>query len=251
MMLLAHGMAVPVLRSNVGKARVGVVLDVKPYYPADDSEASAESARAADGVFNRWFFDPILKGSYPDDIVDGYGALAPRADEDDLKIVSAPIDEIGLNYYTRGVVRRDAALPYPRAIEVRQEKSARTAMDWEIFPQGLYDVLIRLHRDYPCATFFIAENGAATDDVLVNGQVNDPVRLEYHRSHIEAAASAIQAGVPLSAYLAWSLMDNFEWGQGYSKRFGLAYVDYPTQKRVPKASALWYRDFIASHGRGS
>jgi beta-glucosidase len=119
-------------------------------------------------------------------------------------------------------------------------------MGWEIWPDGLREMLVRIHQDYKLPDIYIAENGAAMDDVVVNGHVHDPVRRDYLQSHIAAVAEARAAGVPVSAYLAWSFLDNYEWGHGYTRRFGICYVDYPTQKRIPKSSALWLRDFIAS-----
>jgi beta-glucosidase len=243
-MLLGHGLALPVLRANAPRAKLGIVLDLKPYYPEDDSDISREAARRADGVFNRWFLDAIFQGSYPEDIVLGFGRSMPLIQADDMKIIGRPVDCLGVNYYTRGVVRHDGGAPYPHIQEKRLEGNPHTAMGWEIYPQALFDILLRLNEEYRVKDLFIAENGAAFDDEIRDGMVKDDKRIEYLRRHLEAASRSMDAGVPLSAYFAWSFLDNFEWGHGYTKRFGLCYVDYETQRRIPKASALWYRNFI-------
>jgi beta-glucosidase len=249
-LLLAHGLAMPALRAATRRARVGIVLDVKPYVADDASEASVRAARHADGVFNRWFTEPLFHGTYPADVWDGYGAMVPDVRVGDMTQISQPIDTLGINYYARGVVRFEADKPFPHATEVRQAGSLYTAMGWEVSPQGLQDILTRLHADYDLKDIYIAENGAAFDDVLQGDAVHDTERREYYATHLQATARALAAGVPVSAYMAWSLMDNFEWGFGYTRRFGIVYVDYATQRRIPKGSALWYRDFIAAQRRG-
>jgi beta-glucosidase len=245
-LMLAHGLGTQALRANTRTARLGVVLDVKPYHVADDSAASQQAAHHAYGVFNRWFMDPMFLGHYPQDIWEGYGNAVPTVHEGDLATICQPIDTLGINYYSRGHVEYSAAKPFPHAAEVRCASSSFSDMGWEIWPDGLREMLVRIHQDYKVPDIYIAENGAAMDDVLENGQVFDPVRRDYLQSHIAAVAEARAAGVPVSAYLAWSLLDNYEWGHGYTRRFGICYVDYPTQQRIPKASALWLRDFIAS-----
>lgn len=250
-LLLAHGLAMPVLRAATRTAKLGIVLDVKPYVPADAGEASVQAARHADGVFNRWFTEPLFRGTYPADVWEGYGPHVPDVRVGDMSQISQPIDSLGINYYTRGVVRGDATRPFPHAVDVPQPDSRYTAMGWEVAPQGLHDILVRLHADYGLKDLYVAENGAAFDDVLLPGPVvHDPERREYHAAHLEAAGRALAAGVPLSGYMAWSLLDNFEWGWGYTRRFGIVHVDYPTQRRTPKSSALWYRDFIAAQRPG-
>jgi beta-glucosidase len=244
-LMLAHGLAVPVLRQYTHTAKVGVVLDVKPYYPLDASAQAQQTATCADGVFNRWFLDPLFLGRYPQDIWADRAAIAPHIDPDDMRIIQQPLDCLGINYYTRGLVDYDSTLPYPHARENKVAGATYTTMGWEVYPDGLHDMLLRIAKEYPVKDIYIAENGAALDDVVRNGQVDDPVRVQYLQSHLAAVAQALQAGVPLSAYLAWSLMDNYEWGKGYTQRFGLCHVDFKTLQRIPKASALWYRDFIA------
>lgn len=245
-LLLAHGLAVPVLRSHTQTAKVGIVLDVKPYYAADPSVQTQQAVQHADGVFNRWFLDPLFLGHYPADIWQAHGQHVPDIADSDMQTIAQPIDSLGLNYYTRGHVRFDANVPYPHAREVEVPGATYTTMGWEIFPEGLHHMLVRLQQQYPVKDLFIAENGAALNDQVMDGQINDPVRVQYLHSHLMAVAQAKREGVPLSAYFAWSLMDNFEWGKGYTQRFGLCHVDYATQVRTPKASAWWYQGFIAS-----
>ena len=245
-LLLAHGMAVAALRGVIRSAKVGVVVDVKPYYPAKPGEPARRAAQDADGVFNRWFLDPLFFGRYPADIWQAHGALVPDIGPDDMRLIAQPLDTLGVNYYSRGHVEFDPARPFPHAREVPVDGARHTSMGWEIYPEGLHDILVRIARDYPVKDIFIAENGAALHDVVRDGKVDDPIRVQYLQKHLAAVSRALQQGVPLSAYLAWSLLDNFEWGHGYGQRFGLCHVDFSTQERTPKASALWYRDFIAS-----
>lgn len=244
-LLLAHGLAMPALRAQTRTAKLGIVLDVKPYFAADERPESIQAAHHAYGIFNRWFAEPVFQGHYPQDIWDGFGDQVPEVRADDMKIIHQPIDSLGINYYSRGFVKHDATLPYPHAVEVQNPASTYTAMGWEVFPQGLHDILKRFHQDYAPKAIYVAENGSAYEDQLINGQVDDEARRSYLESHLAAAASTIPDGVPLVAYLVWSLLDNYEWGWGYSRRFGIVHVDYETQCRTPKKSALWYRDFIA------
>jgi beta-glucosidase len=247
-LMLAHGLAVPALRRNTRTAKVGIVLDIKPYYPADDTAQTHAAAHLADGVFNRWFMDPLFLSQYPKDVWQAEGnrvpQLSPAQLADDLKTICQPIDSLGLNYYTRGHVAHDASKPFPHVREVKVDTATYTTMGWEVFAPGLQNMLERIHREYPVKDMFIAENGAALNDVVTQGAVHDPIRVEYFQSHVAAVGNAMQNGVPMSAYFAWSLMDNYEWGKGYTQRFGICHVDYATQVRTPKDSALWLRDFF-------
>ncbi len=248
-LLLAHGLGIAALRAELPTAKLGVVLDVKPFEPANPArDDDIAAARRADGVFNRWFLDPVFFGRYPADAWMAFGAHVPRMAADDLATIAAPIESLGINYYTRGVVAHAPQRPHPSTQEQRVAGAHYSQMGWEDFPEGLERMLLRLHRDYAPAELYVAENGCAEDDrVSADGAVHDPQRVRYLQGHLQACARAVAAGVPLRAYLAWSLMDNFEWGHGYSKRFGLVHVDYATQRRRPKDSALAYRDFIAAH----
>jgi beta-glucosidase len=248
-LMLAHGLAMPAMRRWTQQAKLGIVLDMKPYYAAVPSVPARRAARLADGVFNRWFLDPLFFGQYPADVWDAHGAHVPKIHEGDLQTIRQPMDTLGINYYTRGWVDHDPALAFPHASEQPVEGATYTTMGWEIYPRGLRDTLARLRTDYPIADLYVAETGAALNDTMVNGEVDDAVRVAYLRDHLAAASAAMASGVPLSAFLAWSLMDNFEWGKGYTQRFGLCHVDFDTLVRTPKASALWLRDYLANRQR--
>lgn len=249
--LLAHGLAVPVIRANGhAETKVGITLNFTAIHPTSDAEADRAAARFLDGKYHRWFLDPIFRGSYPADVVERLGDLMPDVQPGDLEIISHPLDYLGANYYTRNVV--GASPDGPDSIEnfpsVRQEQSEYTTMNWEIYPQGLYEHLTRLHREYHIPNIYVIENGAALDDTVTpEGKVHDPQRQQYLRAHFLQAHKALSEGVPLRGYSVWALLDNFEWSLGYSKRFGLTYVDYQTQQRILKDSAYWYKDVIASN----
>jgi beta-glucosidase len=235
---------VEIVRSASPQAQVGITLDLHPVYPASTDEADVAAARHVDGFQNRWFLDPVFKGAYPEDMLEYFGTNAPAAEPRDLDEVSAPIDFLGVNNYSRDLVRADPSGGRP--IYVRRPDSEYTDMDWEVYPDGLHDLLIRLRDDYGPAGVYITENGAAFPDVRGHdGSVRDPERREYLEQHIGAIGRAVQAEAPVKGYFVWTLMDNFEWAWGYWKRFGLVYVEFPTLERVPKESFYWYRDFIA------
>lgn len=246
-LLLAHGSALEVMRSHAPNARHGIVLNLNPTYPASAAPEDAEAAYRFDGFFNRWYLDPILRGAYPEDAWEGYGDDVPDVVAGDLEIIGRPIDFLGVNYYSRAVVADDPHASWPAARGVAVE-AERTDMGWEVYPQGLTDLLVRLDRDYALPPVYITENGGAWPDELVDGSVRDPARIEYLAQHIAAVQEAMRQGVDVRGYFAWSLLDNFEWALGYSKRFGLVYVDYETQERIPKESARWYADLIARQG---
>ncbi|WP_019586716.1 GH1 family beta-glucosidase [Deinococcus apachensis] len=241
-LLLGHGEAVSAMREVVGNAELGIVLNLQPTYPASDRAEDVAAAHHADGTFNRWFLDPLLKGEYPDDIWAAYGADVPEVRGGDLACVARPLDFMGVNYYSRGVNSANGS--------VRPADSAYTHMGWEVYPQGLTDLLVRLKEDYAVPPLFITENGAAYPDEPNGDRVHDPERVRYFESHLEAVARAAQHGVDVRGYFAWSLMDNFEWAWGYSRRFGLVYVDYASQRRVLKDSALWYQGLLTGQSEG-
>ena len=249
-LLLSHGEAVAVLRDNGDeKTRVGITLNLSPVHPASESKEDKEAAKKFDGYLNRWFLDPIYKGSYPEDMMALYGDKAPKIQAQDLGCISAKIDFLGVNYYSRNVVKADAKAPFLGLSQVKPSGAEYTEMDWEIYPGGIYEILKRIHNDYDAPLIYITENGAAfSDKIDKNGQVNDEPRIKYLKSHLLQAHKAIKDGVKLSGYFVWSLMDNLEWAHGYSKRFGLIYIDYPTQKRIIKASGLWYKKVIEKNG---
>ena len=252
-LLLAHGWATEVVRRNVPGAEVGIVLILSPAHPATQTAADRDAARRSDGAMNRWYLDPLFRGSYPADAVDdrirlGHldGAELPFVRDGDMAAIAAPLDFLGVNYYSRVVVRADAA-GEPVAVPMAPPEHL-TDMGWEVYPDGLHELLLRLHREYRPAKIYITENGAAyTDAQDATGRIADDRRVEYFRRHLAAAHQAIADGVPLAGYFAWSLLDNFEWAQGFAKRFGLFEVDFATQRRTAKDSAHWYRHLIAAN----
>jgi beta-glucosidase len=247
-LLLAHGWAVPVVRDNVPGAQVGIALNVSGQVPASPSFADRAAAWQRDGVVNRWFLDPLSGRGYPADIVAQHGHPMDFVLPGDVEAIAVPLDLLGVNYYSRTIVRSTEVAEAENSPRTVIASPNRTEMGWEVYPEGLYNILARLHFDYRFPALYVTENGAAyADEVSTDGSVHDPERAAYLGQHFRAAARAVAAGVPLKGYFVWSLLDNFEWGHGYSKRFGLVYVDYPTQRRVLKDSALWYSQIIAAN----
>lgn len=248
-LLLAHGLAIPVLRKHATRAdaEFGVTLNFSAIEPGADTDKAREVATIADAWDNRSFLDPIFKGKYPAATAHIMNQYLPL-ESDDLAIISTPLDFLGVNYYFRtlAVDWEDEATV---SVEGRHNPGAQyTAMNWEVYPEGLYNLLMQFHKDYHIQKLYITENGAAFEDKVVSeagGEaVHDPERTAYIQQHFEAALKAMQEGAPLAGYFVWSLLDNFEWARGYDKRFGLVYVDYKTQKRIVKDSALWYKQFL-------
>jgi beta-glucosidase len=238
-LMLSHGMALRALRDVGCKASLGIVLNLSPIEPATDSAADQAQARLEDGRLVRWYMDPLFKGAYPADVLEHLQADSPVVQAGDMEIIQTPMDFLGINYYSRSVA--SAGEPW----NVHQSGLEVTDMDWEVYPQGLTALLLRLHQDYAVPAMFITENGGAFKDPLVNGQVHDADRTRYLQTHIEAVHKAMAQGVNMGGYMVWSLMDNFEWASGYAKRFGIVHVDYATQKRTLKDSARWYQSFLA------
>ena len=248
-LLLSHGQAVSILRQNGDSAtQVGITLNLSWVDPASEHPADREAAQRYDGCCTRLFLDPLFRGAYPADMLAYYSHLAPRVEADDLLRISTPIDFLGVNYYTRAVVADDPNGGLLRTRAILPPYSQYTEMGWEVYPEGLYKLLRRLHQEYHPPALYITENGCAFADRVESGQVHDPARISYLREHLIQAHRAIQEGVPLRGYFVWSLLDNFEWAHGYTKRFGIVYVDYATQARIPKDSALWYKQVIAANG---
>lgn len=245
-LLLAHGLAVPLIRKNCADAKVGITLNLTPQEPASPSIVDRKLATWLDGYVNRFFLDPLVGRGYPQDMLDSYGTPLDFILPADMDAIAVPIDFLGVNYYTRNIARDETA---DENLPVTVERiGAITEMDWEVYPEGLYNTLGRLHFDYNFPAIYITENGASfADTVSDDGQVDDPQRLSYIQRHLGIAYDAIQIGVPLKGYFVWSLMDNFEWGFGYTKRFGLIRVDYESQKRTLKSSAKWYAQIIAKN----
>jgi beta-glucosidase len=250
--LLSHGLAVREFRAaGRGGGSIGITLDFAPAYPLSTSAADREAAERWDAFRNRWFLDPVMRGRYPPDLLGWFESRLGGVDlgpADDLAVAAEPIDFVGVNYYSRAVVGDN---PNDGPLGVRQAPATlpTTGMGWEIAPDALRDLLVRIKREYGDIPILITENGSAYDDPAPSdGVVADPERLAYLRDHLGAVARAAADGVNVHGYFAWSLLDNFEWEHGYGKRFGIVYVDYATQRRVPKTSALWYRDLIADRG---
>ena len=230
-----------VLQKNSPNSQNGIVLNFTPCYSATDSAADVEAASKADQYFNQWYIKPLFDRCYPEIINDFATEDMPVIEQGDFDIIAQPIDFLGINFYTRAVYKADPATGFSQIDMVDKPK---TDIGWEIYPQSFTDLLTSLHALYPLPPIYITENGAAMDDKLIEGKVDDQDRLEYYNAHLNAVNNAIEQGVNVVGYFAWSLMDNFEWAEGYLKRFGIVYVDYETQKRTLKASAHAYRDFI-------
>ncbi|MGA3563717.1 GH1 family beta-glucosidase [Melissospora conviva] len=262
-LMLGHGLATQALRAAGGQAEVGVTVNLYPVSPQTSAPADVDAARRIDGLANRFFLDPILRGEYPADLVEDLRSVSDMAHvlDGDLATIATPLDMLGINYYSRHVVAGpDPQAPvqgywrppstWPGSEEVRFVNRGLpvTDMGWEIDGAGLVEILTRVHRDYPELPLYVTENGAAFTDTVVDGRVDDPQRLAYFDEHLRAAHAAISAGVPLQGYFAWSLLDNFEWAWGYTRRFGMIHVDYDSQRRIPKASAEWYAEVIRRNG---
>ena len=247
-LLLAHGWSVPVIRANSPAAQVGIVLNIGAIYPASQSTFDRMAAWQLDGKIYRWFLDPLSARGYPQDIVAHYNQPMEFIHTGDMDVIATSIDLLGVNYYSREIVRSQEVSEEENSPVSMFSNPNITEMGWEVYPDGLYEVLCRLHFDYRFPAYFITENGAAYSDHLgSDGQVHDPLRQDYLKTHLVSAWRAIEAGVPLRGYFYWSFLDNFEWGHGYSKRFGITYVDYPSQQRILKDSAHWYKKVIAAN----
>jgi beta-glucosidase len=256
-LLLSHGLAVPVVRKNCPGAEVGITLNLSPSIPASKSAEDYDAARHHDGYMNRWFLDPVMRAEYPADMITDYGSRGylPRdwssvVKTGDTKAIAAATDFLGVNYYNRHVARSDR-IPEgenaPRTV-FQAPPSEWTEIGWEVHAPGMFDVLMRVHLEYRPAKILVTENGASySDGPDARGHVADSRRVKFLRDHLFHLHRAIDAGAPVTGYFAWSLLDNYEWEQGYTQRFGITWVDYATQKRIPKESALFYRKVIVDN----
>ena len=258
-LLLGHGLATTAMRAHGDTdSTFGITLNVSQITAASDDPADVDAARRGDGMNNRLFFDPLLKGSYPADTLEDIKAVTDGSyiQDGDLEAIHVPLDFLGINYYYRTVVKagdgaRNSETVWPGQGDIDTVLTGlpQTEMGWEIDPEGLYEFLTRVGRDYPGVPLYITENGAAiADEKSDDGEVHDPIRVDYLDRHFRAAHRAISEGVDLRGYFVWSLMDNFEWSFGYSKRFGLIYVDFETLERTPKDSARWYAEVTRANG---
>ncbi len=248
-LLLSHGRVVQLIRSLRLPGEIGITLNLAPAYPASEAEQDRQAAWRQDGYLNRWFLDPVFFGRYPEDMWALYASQVPlpQLREGDLEVIAQPIDFLGVNYYSVARIAHDPQ--HPTRWRHVGPVGPVTDMGWEIWPDGLLDLLLRLRADYGDPVLYITENGCAYPDrPEADGRVADPLRIRYIEQHLVRCHQAIARGVRLRGYYAWSLMDNFEWAFGYTKRFGLIYVDYDTQARIWKDSAHWYRQVIAANG---
>lgn len=244
-LLLAHGLAVPRIRAVVPAAEVGIVLNLHPVHPVSAHSEDQAAATALDGTVNRWYLDPLAGRGYPSDAQAFLGWKAGPVEPGDLETIAAPIDQLGVNYYFRHLERSGEVSDRERPAPLVASTGELTGMGWEVYPDGMYEMLTRLHADYPFPALYITENGAAYPEPdHLEDPPDDADRISYLDRHLGAAARAIGDGVPLRGYFVWSLFDNFEWALGYTKRFGIIHVDYDSLVRTPKASYRWYRDLI-------
>lgn len=251
--LLSHGETVKGYRGMGLKGQIGITLNLTVTDPKTTNEADRKAAARGDGFSNRWYLDPLFRGSYPDDMTEVFRPYVQDfrfIHAGDLATISVPIDFLGVNYYTRSVVYHEENDSLLNLGYVAPPANHQTEMGWEVHPHALYRLLKRLNADYTSLPLYITENGAAYADVLGSDRkVHDAERVAFIKGHLEAAQQFIREGGPLKGYYLWSLMDNFEWAYGYSKRFGIVYVDFSTQQRILKDSAKWYRDLISRQPR--
>ncbi|MBP9897973.1 MAG: beta-glucosidase [Gemmatimonadales bacterium] len=249
-LLRAHGAGMQAIRAAGGR-QAGLVVNLEPKVCATNDPVDLAATRRADAYMNRQFLDPIYLGHYPEELAELYGEAWPDFPADDFRLIMEPTDYLGINYYTRMVMRHDPTAPAPlHAGRVHQPAHTYTTLDWEVHAPALTDLLVQVRDRYGRMPCYITENGAAFYDAPVaeGDVVPDPLRTAYFRDHLRAVHDAITLGVDMRGYFAWSLLDNFEWSTGYGKRFGLYHVDFATQRRTPKASAHFYADVIRTHG---
>jgi beta-glucosidase len=248
-LLRSHGKAVQAYRA-IGKHQVGLVVNIEPKYPASTTALDLAATRRAEAYMNRQYLDPVFHGRYPEEMAEIFGEAWPEWPQHDFDLIRQPIDFLGINYYTRNVVRHEETSWPLKAVPVRQKQATYTETGWEVFAQGLTDTLSWVRKRYGDITQYVTENGAAFYDppAASGGRVADPLRIDYYRSHLRAVHAAIQQGIDVRGYFAWSLLDNLEWSLGYSKRFGLVHVNFETLERTPKDSARFYADVIATQG---
>lgn len=243
--LVSHGLAIPVIRRNVPAARVGAALSLHPLKPASASPQDAAATLRHDGLRNRWFLDPLHGRGYPADIWQRVGDNAPQVQAGDMEVIATATDFLGVNYYFPEIVADAPGQGVLATRVVEAENVERTAFGWEVSPEGMVTLLSRVAQDYQPAEIYLTENGSTYDDVVgADGQIKDHQRRRYLMRHLAALKEIVALGIPVKGYFAWSLLDNFEWAEGYIHRFGLTHVDFATQQRRLKASGQWYRDFL-------
>ncbi|GAB7192964.1 GH1 family beta-glucosidase [Kineococcus sp. NUM-3379] len=263
---LAHGLGSVAVRKAAPGARVALTLNLAWVRTDGTSDADQDAVRRIDGLQNRVFLDPVLRGEYPADVLVDTKEVTDWSFvlDGDTELIHQPLDVLGVNYYSPTVVRAwDGASPREEAdghgasshspwvgsahlVEFPEQPGAKTDMGWSIDSRGMRELLLRMHAEHPGLELMVTENGAAYPDVVENGRVDDVDRIGYLQDHLSAVLDAVEAGAPVTAYFLWSLLDNFEWGYGFSKRFGIVHVDYDTQVRTLKDSALWYAGVVES-----
>lgn len=248
-LLLAHGEAVAAIRAAARRpVQVGITLNLSDVQPASASELDQAAAFRFDAALNQLFLDPLYRGAYPEAMLPQLSTRAGLIQPGDLERIAAPLDFLGVNYYSRDVIRHDPEFPVIQASAVQPVGNEYSQM-WEIYPEGLYHMLTRVWRDYRPAVLYVTENGIPVADAPdADGRVRDERRIRYLRDHVAQCHRALEAGVPLRGYFVWSLLDNFEWAYGYQMRFGLIYVDYETQARIMKDSGRWYAEVVRQNG---
>jgi len=246
-LLLSHGHAVRVFREVNPQGAIGIALNLSPAHPATEKEEDQEAAQRFDGYLNRFFLDPLFRGQFPEDMLAFYrkkGFTLEPFTEEERALVAQPLDFLGINYYSRHVVQKGKE-PVLETEVVRLPGKHYSDMGWEVYPEGLYELIHRVTEDYTPGAIYITENGYCSPDVPSrDGSIDDEERIAYLEAHLEALHRAISEGCPVRGYFVWSIMDNFEWTFGFSKRFGLVYVDYATQQRIPKKSFFFYQRVI-------
>jgi beta-glucosidase len=251
-LLRAHGTTVERFRSTSAakKGKIGLVVNLEPKYPASESPEDQDAVQRSDAYMNRQYLDPVFKGEYPAELREIFGDAWPEWSDEDMRLIRQPIDFIGVNYYTRKVERYHPDYLPLRTKHVPQPQNMEADTRWEVFPEALTRILLWVKDRYGNLPIYITENGASFYDPphTIDGRVEDPLRVEYYRQHLRAAHEAMKKGVDLRGYYAWSLLDNYEWSHGYSKRFGIVHVDYETQQRTIKSSGRYYSSVIRSKG---
>lgn len=243
--LLSHGLAVPLIKSNVAQAQVGIALSLHPLRATSDAPEDLAAMRRHDGLRNRWFLDPLFGRGYPADILEHCAADLPDIEATDLEVIATPIDFLGVNYYFPETIADAPEIPPLHTKLVVLPDRERTGFAWEVAPDGMRELLVRIKKDYPKIPIFLTENGSSYEDqVEADGSVCDTERRNYFMRHLDALKQARAEGVDVRGYFAWSLMDNFEWAEGYLRRFGMVYIDFVTQKRTVKESGRWFSAFL-------
>lgn len=249
-LLLGHGLALPRIRANDPGVPVGIVLNPAVGYPVADTQVDRDAASMYECYQNRWVADPLLTGSYPERMWRFWPGAEPLVLPGDMALISQPLDYLGVNYYSVQRLTNTEDPRNPDRFDCTFPEVERTTMGWEVCPQGLEDLLVGMKHDYPnLPPIYITENGMSSDDVVVDGEVDDVQRQSFMRSHLAACSRAMERGVDVRGYIFWSLLDNFEWAFGYERRFGLVHVDYATQQRTPKRSALAFAKFLKARRR--